>query len=312
MVERVTADRDAGSCSSKAIGSVDETGCPRRPHTPQSSISGAAIGQGGQLRGERSPGLQRRRIPLLLDSDLFLPRPGRTISLGERRQVFLRRPLIAPSRRCARSDPSSAGQRRSGGGVDVDEHYGQSYDFLDGLDALVRPTWQRCLPASAAGRYIPSWFTGPCPGLASRRPKTADSARGGRCAGSQPVKDLLRHSPAMRDQPWTAIHIRTLERTDGSRGQDDPLLDAARWITTRAHWLIAARNPEEPETIKFFVSNAPAGTLSNGWRTSVIRDGQSSGASRKTKTNWASIISRFADGRPSIATCTSRRSAICI
>jgi len=31
-------------------------------------------------------------------------------------------------------------------------------------------------------------------------------------------------------------------------------------LPTRAHWLIAARNPEEPETIKFFVSNAPAGT----------------------------------------------------
>jgi hypothetical protein len=31
-------------------------------------------------------------------------------------------------------------------------------------------------------------------------------------------------------------------------------------LPTRAHWLIAARNAEEPETIKFFVSNAPAGT----------------------------------------------------
>ena len=31
-------------------------------------------------------------------------------------------------------------------------------------------------------------------------------------------------------------------------------------LPTRPHWLIAARNPLEPDDVKFFVSNAPAGT----------------------------------------------------
>ena len=31
-------------------------------------------------------------------------------------------------------------------------------------------------------------------------------------------------------------------------------------LPSRPHWLIAARNPLEPDEVKFFVSNAPAGT----------------------------------------------------
>ena len=31
-------------------------------------------------------------------------------------------------------------------------------------------------------------------------------------------------------------------------------------LPTRSHWLIAARNPEQPDDVKFFVSNAPAGS----------------------------------------------------
>ena len=79
--------------------------------------------------------------------------------------------------------------------------------------------------------------------------------------GPSQVKDLLRHSPSLRDQPWTAIHLK-----DAEKGPMVREVKAIRFwmqrngLPTRAHWLIAARNPEEPETIKFFVSNAPAGT----------------------------------------------------
>jgi len=31
-------------------------------------------------------------------------------------------------------------------------------------------------------------------------------------------------------------------------------------LPTREHWLIVGRNPQEPDVIKYFVSNAPAGT----------------------------------------------------
>jgi hypothetical protein len=107
-----------------------------------------------------------------------------------------------------------------------------------------------------------------------------------RLAGGAPtasqVGNLLRYSPALRDQPWTAVHIKEAE--------NGPMVREVKvirfWmqragLPTRPHWLIVARNPEEPETIKFFVSNAPAGTPWNGWSTwlfvvdrTLLRGGQ--------------------------------------
>ena len=75
------------------------------------------------------------------------------------------------------------------------------------------------------------------------------------------VRNLLKHSPAFTEQPWTPIHVK--------EGEKGPMVREVKAISfrmqrdglpTRLHWLIAARNPEQPDDVKFFGSNAPAGS----------------------------------------------------
>jgi SRSO17 transposase len=77
------------------------------------------------------------------------------------------------------------------------------------------------------------------------------------------VEDLLRYSPALRDQPWQAYRVK-----DGDKG---PMVWEIKH--TRIHpqtdegdpagplHLVVARNVLNPAEIKFFVSNAPSETL---------------------------------------------------
>ena len=76
------------------------------------------------------------------------------------------------------------------------------------------------------------------------------------------VRDLLTHSPALRDQQWTRFHVK-----DGEKG---PLVwEVKHTLVTmkddqglpgmRLH-LVVARNALDPSEIKFFVSNAPPDT----------------------------------------------------
>jgi len=199
----------------------------------------------------------------LLDSDLFLPKawandPVRREAAG------------IPEDAVHRSKPQMALaqiHRALGNGVRVaawtfDEHYGQSYEFLDGLDALGQ-TYVAEVPSHFCG-----WAVYP---KLVYRAMSRDLHRGGRkrpiprlaggAPGASQVKDLLHHSPSLRDQPWTAIHVKDAERGPMVREVKTIRFWMQRdGLPTRAHWLIAARNPEEPEIIKFFVSNAPAGT----------------------------------------------------
>jgi len=75
------------------------------------------------------------------------------------------------------------------------------------------------------------------------------------------VADLLRHSPVLRKIPWERFHIK-----DTTKGPMVWQAKAARFylkrdgLATWAHWLIIARNVENPDEVKFFVSNAPEGT----------------------------------------------------
>jgi len=78
-------------------------------------------------------------------------------------------------------------------------------------------------------------------------------------AGS--VRQLLLHSPILRKIKWEKFYIK-----DTSQG---PLVweaKAAKFylkrdgLPGRAHWLIVARNVENPEDVKYFLSNASEGT----------------------------------------------------
>ena len=75
------------------------------------------------------------------------------------------------------------------------------------------------------------------------------------------VRQLLLHSPVLRKTPWEKFHIK-----DTTKG---PMVWEAKAVKfylkrddmpTWGHWLIVARNIENPDEVKYFVSNAPDGT----------------------------------------------------
>ena len=248
-----------------AIGSVDETGCPKKGHHT-ATVQHQWCGRTGKVDNcvvSVHLGYSVGEFHCLLDSDLFLPErwandPVRRKAAGIPKNVVHR----------SKPEMALAQIRRTlANGVRVaawtfDEHYGQSYEFLDGLNALGQ-TYVAEVPSSFCG-----WAVYP---KLVYRATSQEMPRGGRkrpvprlaggAPGASKAGDLLRHSPAFRNQPWTAVHIKEAEQGPMVRE-----VKAIRFwmqregLPTRAHWLIAARNPEEPETIKFFVSNAPSGT----------------------------------------------------
>lgn len=75
------------------------------------------------------------------------------------------------------------------------------------------------------------------------------------------VRQLVLHSPIWRKIRWEKFHIK-----DTTKGPMVWEAKAAKFylkrdgLPTRGHWLIVARNVENPEEVKYFVSNAPEGT----------------------------------------------------
>jgi SRSO17 transposase len=76
------------------------------------------------------------------------------------------------------------------------------------------------------------------------------------------VKQLMLHSPVLRKIPWEKFYVK-----DTTKGPVVWETKAARFylnrddgLPSRWHWLIIARNIENPEEVKYFVSNATQGT----------------------------------------------------
>lgn len=265
MVDRVQqiVMRDHGQAW--AIGLVDETASPKKgDHT--AGVQHQWCGRTGKVDHcvvSVHLGYTAGGFHCLLDSDLFLPKswaddPARRKEAG------------IPQDALHRTKPEMAlaqVRRALANGVRVaawtfDEHYGQSYAFLDGLDGLGQ-TYVAEVPASFCGWAVhPKLVYRATPQALHRggRKRPLPRLAGGAAKAGQ-ARNLLRHSPAFRDQPWTAIHIR-----EGEQGPQVREVKVIRFwmqregLPTRAHWLLAARNPQEPRTIKFFVSNAPGGT----------------------------------------------------
>ncbi len=144
--------------------------------------------------------------------------------------------------------------------VTCDEGYGAKPEFLREL-------------TSRGQRFVaevPTTFTGwihaprvterPFRRGRGRGRKTPRLVSGG--AKAIGVEKMLKHSPALRDQPWVRYRIR-----DGEKGpmvwevkhtmitvKDEKGLPGMRWH------LIVARNVLKPDEIKFFVSNAAEDT----------------------------------------------------
>ncbi|MCH7701857.1 MAG: IS701 family transposase [Planctomycetes bacterium] len=246
-----------------AIGVVDETGCGKDGrHTAcvQRQWCGS-LGKVDNCVVSVHTGYAVGNFHCVLDSDLFVPQawaddPARRQEVG------------MPDDVTHRSKPEIALQqikRALGNGIRVaawtfDEHYGQSYDFLDGLDGLGQ-TYVAEVPCTFCG-----WAKEP---VVLCRPTPQEMRRQGRkrrfprlsatAASVSEVRNLLNHSPAFRGQAWIPIHIK-----NGEKGAMVGEVKAVRFfmrrdqLPTRAHWLMVTRHPQSGE-LKFFVSNASAG-----------------------------------------------------
>ncbi len=156
-------------------------------------------------------------------------------------------------------------QRATAGGLTFDwlgfdEGYGGKPEFLRLLDDRTQPF---------VGE-VPTTFTGWIdPPRVTTRPFRRARGRGRKTprmvSGSRPaifVKNMLKYSPALRDQPWVGYHVK-----DGRKG---PIVWEAKQtrITIKDDkdlpgiqlHLVVARNMLDPEEVKYFVSNGPPET----------------------------------------------------
>jgi SRSO17 transposase len=247
-----------------AIGLVDETGCPKKGrHTAcvQHQWCGNTGKQDNCVTSVHI-GYAAGRFHCLLDSDLFLPKswaddPERRRRVGIPEGAKHRKKWLIALAQIERA--LANGIRVSA--WTFDEAYGDSYTFLDTLDRLGQTYVAEVSSDFSGWASYPKILHRATPqemrsgGRKRRFPRLAKSA-----APVSEVRDLLRWSPSFQQQPWIPVHVK--------EGEAGPLVREVKairfWmhrsgLPTRAHWLLAARNPEEPDRVKYFVSNASEG-----------------------------------------------------
>jgi len=143
--------------------------------------------------------------------------------------------------------------------VTFDENYPMNPEFLFALD----DRGQRYV--GEVKRTFTGWLTKP--GLLYKRHHLAKGRSGHfprlKKKDVQPitVENMLKYSPQLRKIPWEKFHIK-----DTQKG---PMVWEAKAVAiylkrdglpTWPHWLVIARNVENPKEVKFFIANAPAGT----------------------------------------------------
>jgi SRSO17 transposase len=175
----------------------------------------------------------------MVDSDLYLPKDGWNDPQRRRAAGIPDDVVYRPKYDIALEQVGRAlanGLRP--GWVTADEWYGQKPAFLEGLEALgLRFVLE--IPKDLMG-----W---------TRPPADADTPRG-------EVRHLCRWSKAMRDQPWEKFHI----KDTGMGPMVWEVRVASFWMRrgkeiVGPYWLVVARDVLDPQTIKYFLSNASGG-----------------------------------------------------
>jgi SRSO17 transposase len=247
LVDRVQQLVARNHGSRHAVGIVDESGCPKKgDKTP--GVQWQYCGASGKVENcvvTVHLGYAVDDFHCLLDNDLYLPESW----AGDRR-------------RCREAGiPDSVGYRpkwRIGlelydravangvafGWLTFDEGYGGKPEFLREVDRRGQG-YVAEVPVTFMGWVKPPRLVqGPRRLRVSRKPST--------------VADLLRYSPALRDQAWQRFRVK-----DGQKG---PMIWEAKRVRfhlpsedgdpgRRMH-LVVARNVLKPDEVKYFVSNA--------------------------------------------------------
>jgi SRSO17 transposase len=249
--------RDHGGPHS--IGIIDETACPKK--------------------GGKTPGVQRQwcgatgkkdncvvtvhlayaqdDLHCLIDSEMFLPESWSNDRARCRAADIPDTMVHRPKTQIA----LELYDRAASNGVvfewlAFDEGYGRSVGFLEELRAR-RQKFVAEVPVTFTGWIRPPRVTNRRRSRHGRPPKTARVV-----AGSRPflsVRQHLEHNPELRDRDWQRFRVK-----DGEKG---PMVwevkhvwfypNGADNLPLEPLHLIVTRNVLEPETLKFFVLDAP-------------------------------------------------------
>jgi SRSO17 transposase len=140
-----------------------------------------------------------------------------------------------------------------------DEGYSQSPEFLFALD----DRGQRYV--AEIPKIFYGWLSKPSLLTKRRRFGPRTDRKFPRLKVKNPplstVENLLTYSPILREIPWEKFHIK--DTTKGAmvwQAKAVPLYLRRDGLPTWPHWLIIARNIDNPDEVKYFLSNAPEGT----------------------------------------------------
>lgn len=237
--------------SSRAVGVIDETGCPKKGNkTP--GVQRQYCGATGKVENcvvTVHLGYAVDDFHCLLGNELFLPEAW-SLDRERCREAGIPDTVVyRPKWKIA----LELLDRARGNGVALawltfDEGYGGKPEFLHELDRRQQP-YVGEVPATFRGWWKP-------PRLRFRGRSLRVQRR------SSTVVDLLRYSPALRDQPWRRFRVK-----DGDKGPMVWEVKHVRFYPQREDGdpggpghLIVARNVLKPEEVKYFVSKAPAAT----------------------------------------------------
>jgi SRSO17 transposase len=143
--------------------------------------------------------------------------------------------------------------------VTFDENYPMNPEFLFALD----DRGQRYV--GEVKRTFTGWLAQPA--LLYKRHPSAKGRTGHfprlkkKNARPSTVENMLKYSPPLRKVPWQKFHVKDTEKGPVVwQAKAAPIYLRRNGLPTWPHWLIVARNVQNPDEIKFFLSNAPAGT----------------------------------------------------
>jgi len=259
ILQQLVARQHSHPCS---VGVIDESGHPKK--------------------GDKTPGVQRQwcgrlgkiencvvtvhlayaagDFHCLLDSDLFLPESWAADRQRCRDAGIPDELVHRPKWRIALEQRD----RAVANGIDFkwvafDEGYSLNPEFLFALD----DRGQRYV--GEVKRTFTGWLVKP--GLLYKRHHAAQGRSGHfpriKKKDAQPitVENMLKYSPQLRKIPWEKFHVKDTQKGPMVwEAKAVPIYLKRDGLPTWPHWLIIARNVENPEEVKFFISNAPAGT----------------------------------------------------